>query len=111
MLAGKARAVAGRTVAIDRPDFWIGAAANNDLQIDDDSVSANHARFRVEGSALKVFDNRSTNNTWVNRQAVGDTARIVLPGDEIRIGRCVFVVGRPGAGSFPEVATSQRSTP
>ena len=95
---------------MDRPDFWIGAAENNDLRIDDDTVSANHAWLRVEAATLKVIDNHSTNNTWVNRQPVGDTARIVFPGDEIRIGRCVFVVGLPGTPPDPAVAISQRST-
>ena len=111
LLVGKSGPLAGRTIQMDRPDFWIGAAENNDLQIEDDAVSANHAWLRVEASTLKVFDNHSTNNTWVNRQPVGDTARIVLPGDEIQIGRCVFTVGRPVAASHTGVAIPQRSTP
>lgn len=95
LLIGKSGPIAGKTVRIDRADFWVGAAENNNLRLDDETVSGNHAFFRFEADNLKIFDNHSTNDTWVNRQAVGGTAKILFPGDEIQIGRSVFVVERP----------------
>jgi hypothetical protein len=94
LLIGKSGPLTDQTFRVNRHEFWIGAAENNDLRIDDDAVSSNHACLRFEGETLKVFDNHSTNNTRVNGQIVGDTARILFPGDEIRIGRTVFVVER-----------------
>jgi len=94
LLIAKAGPFVGKTFRIERTDFWVGAAENNNLQLDDETVSGNHAFFRFEAETLKVFDNHSTNDTWVNRQAIGETARILFPGDEIQIGRSVFVVER-----------------
>jgi len=94
LLIGKSGPLADRTFRVNRQEFWIGAAANNDLRIDDDAVSSNHACLRFEGESLKIFDNHSTNNTRVNGNAVGDTARILFPSDEIQIGRTVFVLER-----------------
>ena len=79
---------------MNRPNFWLGAADNNDLRIPDEAVSGNHAWLRFEASALKLFDNHSTNNTWVNGQAIGETARLLFPGDEIRIGRSILTIER-----------------
>ena len=47
-----------------------------------------------EGETLRIFDNHSTNNTRVNGSIVGETARILFPGDEIQIGRTVFILER-----------------
>jgi pSer/pThr/pTyr-binding forkhead associated (FHA) protein len=85
---------AGRVIPVTRADFWLGAAPNNDLTIPDETVSGNHAWLHFEADTLKIFDNHSTNNTWVNGQPVGETARLLFPGDEIRIGRSVLVVER-----------------
>ena len=94
LLIAQAGPFAGKTFRIESTDFWVGAAENNNLQLDDETVSGNHAFFRFEAESLNVLDNNSTNNTRVNRQPVGDTARSLFPGDEIRIGRSVFVVER-----------------
>lgn len=94
LLIGKSGPLADQTFRINRQEFWIGAAENNDLRIDDDAVSSNHACLRFEGETLRIFDNHSTNNTRVNGSIVGETARILFPGDEIQIGRTVFILER-----------------
>jgi Mg-chelatase subunit ChlD len=83
----------GKQIRIDRQAFWIGSAPNNHFCADfDPGVSGNHLCIRSEGSTLKIYDNQSTNNTWVNRQAVGDTARLLNPGDSIQFGQTVYVL-------------------
>lgn len=106
LLIGKSGPAAGKTTRIEASDFWIGAAENNHLQLHDNTVSANHAYFRFESETLKIFDNHSTNDTWVNRQAIGDTARVLFPGDEIQIGRSVFVIERSNGETTGNLAQS-----
>jgi len=80
-------------VAIDREEFWIGAEANNHCRLDlDETVSGNHACIRFEGGSLRIYDNHSTNGTWLNQQRLDESARLLSPGDRIRIGRSVFVL-------------------
>jgi len=83
----------GWRVAIDRAEFWIGAATNNNCLLPmDETVSGNHASLQFEGGSLRIFDNGSTNKTWVNGEALGKGARLLNPGDQVRIGRSTFVV-------------------
>jgi Mg-chelatase subunit ChlD len=84
---------AGWRVPIDRGEFWIGAESNNACKLElDETVSANHACIRFEGSSLRIYDNRSTNKTWHNRQPLTDAAALLAPGDQIRIGRSTFAL-------------------
>jgi pSer/pThr/pTyr-binding forkhead associated (FHA) protein len=82
---------AGQRFAIDQTDYWIGAESNNHCRITSDSaLSANHACIRLESGSLKIHDNRSANNTYVNQNPIGTSAALLQPGDQIRMGRCVF---------------------
>ncbi|MCX6607457.1 MAG: VWA domain-containing protein [Acidobacteria bacterium] len=84
-------------VAIDRAEFWIGAVANNHCQLGmDETVSGNHASVQFEGGSLRIFDNDSTNKTWVNGEALARGARLLNPGDRVRIGRSTFVLELSG---------------
>jgi len=94
VLVIKTGPLAGQRFPVTRPNFWLGAADNNDLRIPDEAVSGNHAWLRFEADTLKIFDNHSTNNTWVNGEAIGKTARLLFPGDEIRVGRSSLVIER-----------------
>ena len=94
---------AGKLIAIDRPEFWIGSSANNTFCADyDPGVSGNHLCIRFEGASLKIYDNRSANNTWVNRQAVGETARLLSPGDQIQFGQSVYSLEVPSSEVLPQ---------
>jgi len=93
---------------------WIlvGRAPDNDVVLDEPSVSARHARIDVEPNGVFVTDLGSTNGTWVDgRRLTGTTG--VGPGSEIRAGGCVLRVEHdttdpgedgpwgPGAGTEP----------
>lgn len=83
----------GWRVPINQTEFWIGAEPNNHCALEiDETVSANHACIRFEGTSLRIYDNHSTNRTWVNLQPIADTAQLLSPGDHIRIGKSTFVL-------------------
>ena len=67
----------------------VGRGVGSDLQIDDESVSRRHARFRLECDNVLVEDLSSRNGTWVNGAAVS-TPRLLNHGDRVSIGTCEF---------------------
>ncbi|MEI8386894.1 MAG: FHA domain-containing protein [Verrucomicrobiota bacterium] len=62
----------------------IGRLADNDLQIDDGSVSSRHAEIEFEADAYQLHDLGSTNGTFVNGEQVTDA--VLRHGDEVRFG-------------------------
>jgi pSer/pThr/pTyr-binding forkhead associated (FHA) protein len=76
----------GTQISQDLQDekMTIGRLADNDLQIDDSSVSSRHAEIRLESGAFHIRDLDSTNGTFINADPV--TEAILRPGDEVRLG-------------------------
>ena len=63
----------------------IGRAEDNDIRLDDDTVSAHHAEIRQRKDGFfAVQDLNSTNGVMVNSKKV--TSRILRPGDLVEIG-------------------------
>jgi predicted component of type VI protein secretion system len=62
----------------------VGRVADNNLQIDDGSVSSCHAEIVLEGGVYHLHDVGSTNGTMVNGEPVTDA--VLRHGDEIRFG-------------------------
>jgi len=54
----------------ERDVITIGAMEDNDVVIDDETVSRNHCRIRREGDQYVLIDNGSTNGTFINRVRV-----------------------------------------
>lgn len=80
-----------REYELNTPEFRIGRAPDNDLQVDDPTVSGQHARVAVRPSPyLEGFDEvyledlGSTNGTQVNGRPV--SRHLLKHGDVIRIG-------------------------
>jgi hypothetical protein len=68
----------------------LGALEHNDIVVDDDSVSSDHAALiRLDGGYF-VQDSGSTNGTLVNgeRVAAGEDALALCSGDELQLGLC-----------------------
>jgi pSer/pThr/pTyr-binding forkhead associated (FHA) protein len=85
-----------QSVPLDRPMLTIGRLKENDVVIDNLSVSRLHARIVLEGERVFLEDQGSGNGCLVNGRRV-DRAPIA-PGDEILIGKHELVLVEPGDG-------------
>lgn len=93
ILVGQGRE-ARRLLVSDRP-LRVGSAADNDLVLNDRTVSAHHCRFEPTGDALVLRDLGSTNGTHVHGLRVRRVE--VSTGTRVRIGRtdlCVMATER-----------------
>jgi hypothetical protein len=70
----------------------IGRGLDNDVVLDDASVSRHHAEITREDGATEVRDLGSTNGTWVNAGRV--EVATVEPGDQIAFGAVHLEVAR-----------------
>jgi hypothetical protein len=68
----------------------VGAAAGNDLVLDDPQVSRNHAVLEARGRAVEVVDLNSENGTHVNGERV--SRRALADGDRISLGPDVHLI-------------------
>ncbi len=82
--------VAGVRVIVPPTGVRIGREAGNDLIVPDPTVSRRHARIVPEGGTLVVYDEGSTNGTFVNEQRV--SRQPLKAGDILRFGNVRFRV-------------------
>ncbi len=83
----------------------IGRLPDNDIHIDDLSVSGHHAKILLEDGQYVVYDENSTNGTYVNGQKV---ARAVLAKeDSVLIGRHLLMFEEENAEVVPEKSESK----
>jgi FHA domain len=82
----------------------LGRAANNDLCLDDSSISRFHAFFRRDGARLEVGDAGSRNGTWLagRRLPSKGPMQAVALGDALRFGSLTFVV-QDAAGCWDDL--------
>ncbi len=80
------------TFEIDRPEVKVGRRADNDIRIDEISVSGHHAVIEsvpnayLEGTVdYYITDSNSTNGTFVNDLRIGERQRL-NNNDMVRIG-------------------------
>ena len=95
----------GRTHHLRATNLLVGRAADNDVVLDEASVSARHARIDLEAGVAFVTDLGSTNGTFLDgRRLTGSTE---LPaGSTLTLGRCALLVQLEVAA---EVAADQSS--
>jgi VWFA-related protein len=67
----------------------IGRTGENNIILDDPSVSRQHAKVRLEGQTFTVFDLAATNPTKVNGQEIG--RHQLVDGDRVEIGNIILV--------------------
>jgi two-component system, cell cycle response regulator len=79
----------GRKFDLSKPQFTIGRSSKCDIQIDQESISRNHAVLVNDGKRVMVRDLGSTNGTYVNDTLVSGDYQ-VSNGDFIKIGRTIF---------------------
>jgi two-component system cell cycle response regulator len=78
----------GKKHNLDAPSILIGRSNKSDIQIDQESVSRNHAKIMNTGKSVIVRDLGSTNGTYVNDELIDEY--VLRDGDLIKIGRTIF---------------------
>jgi pSer/pThr/pTyr-binding forkhead associated (FHA) protein len=80
----------GVTYLLAPGNTTVGRHPENDIFLNDVTVSRQHCRFVQGEESLRVEDSGSTNGTYVNESRV-DYAELT-PGDEVIVGRFHFLV-------------------
>jgi hypothetical protein len=88
-LVGMEGIVAGQIFRLDRSIVLIGRHSNNNIVLADDAtVSRFHARLTMETEGTTIYDEGSSNGTFVNGERI--YRRLLHPGDVVAIGKAVF---------------------
>lgn len=77
-----------QTFPITTAKVSIGRNPGNDIQIDDQTVSGSHAYIQFQEGAFYIFDNQSTNGTFVNQKKI--TEHKLNPHDQIKLGSAII---------------------
>lgn len=72
----------------------IGRDANNDISLSDESISAQHAKIRIEDGKFMLYDLVSENGTQVNSETI--IYKEIQENDEVKIGETVLVFKKVG---------------
>jgi S1-C subfamily serine protease len=67
----------------------IGRSRQCNFRVDDESVSANHARLEKRGNDFWILDLSSTNGTYLNGRRIGEA--LLSNGDKVRFGDIEFI--------------------
>ncbi|WP_257460215.1 GGDEF domain-containing protein [Archangium lipolyticum] len=79
----------GRKYELAKEEILIGRSSKADIQVDQESISRNHACITNTTRGVHIKDLESTNGTFVNDEAVqGEKA--LHNGDLVKIGRTIF---------------------
>ncbi len=78
----------GRKYNLESQTIIIGRSSKCDIQIDQESVSRNHAKIINTGKSIILRDLGSTNGTYVNDQLIDEY--VLRDGDLVKIGRTIF---------------------
>lgn len=68
----------------------IGRRADQDIVLNDSSVSRAHARLESARGGVTLVDLASTNGTLVNGRRVGGARVLLRAGDRVQIGSFLF---------------------
>ena len=91
---------AGSRFVLDRPVLTVGRHPDNDIVLDDVTVSRRHAEFDRSDGCVLVFDVGSFNGTYVNREPVAEAT--LVSGDEVQIGKFgLLYFAEPSSASNP----------
>ena len=85
----------------------VGRQADNDIVLQEGSVSSQHAWLVNDGGECRVVNLLSTNGTWVNDEKVHEA--VLKDGDHVRFGRAEFVFRRRDDGSDARPGGGRRS--
>ena len=89
-----------KTQDFSDPEITLGRDPHCDVYLENETVSARHARLSYHHGQWWLEDLKSTNGTTLNGGEV-ETPTIVIDGDEIYCGK-VFVMARLGVGNLSQ---------
>lgn len=78
----------GKRHFLDRAEQILGRSDSVSIQIDQDSVSRQHAKIVAKDGRARVFDLGSTNGTFVNEARIDDVE--LRDGDLLKVGQTIF---------------------
>jgi two-component system cell cycle response regulator len=78
----------GRKYNLEKNTVIIGRSSKCDIQVDQESVSRNHAKIINSGEDVVLCDMGSTNGTYINDELVQE--HTLSDGNLIKIGRTIF---------------------
>jgi pSer/pThr/pTyr-binding forkhead associated (FHA) protein len=91
-----------------KSEVKFGRTDENDLSIDHQSVSRQHAKFVLDGGQWKVIDNKSANGVRVNGEEYAVSN--IKPGDTIELGHLKFRFCAPGEKFKPPPEKTEEGT-
>lgn len=107
----------GTEFPLDRPTFRIGRGSGNDIVLQDNQASRQHAEVSQQGEQYFVRDLGSTNGTFVDGERVTGP-RLLQPGDQIQIGETILgfqltpaIAGPSGEDDWPTGAWENGTQP
>ena len=75
---------------LSNKDYKIGRSSENNIILDDITVSRNHALLSVNNENIKITDNNSTNGIYINNVIESDSE--LKSGDKIQIGKYLLLL-------------------
>lgn len=92
----------GHAFDLKDPTTSIGRAIENDIQIDDTSVSRYHCKIISKGDDLFIEDLKSQNGTLIDGKAITPSQSVQLhKGISIALGNILFILGKSAAVAEP----------
>lgn len=78
----------GKSYRLNVQSLVIGRSSKCDVQVDQESLSRNHARIVNTGKSWVIRDLGTTNGTYVNDQPIDE--HVLSHGDLVKVGRTIF---------------------
>jgi len=99
----------GKLFSLTKEEVSIGRDPSNEISLLDSLVSRRHCVIRMEDAGFRLLDLDSRNNTFVSGVPVKE--RVLVQGDQIRVGNSVLVFQGPNSESSPAIALQLDATP
>src|SRR5271165_2804373 len=95
----------GKLFPLTGDEVSIGRDPSNEISLLDSLVSRRHCVIRKEANGFRLRDLESRNNTFVSGVPVMD--RVLVHGDQIRVGNSILIFQGPGSENTPGNASLQ----
>jgi len=89
-----------QSLVFNQPEILIGRDAENDYQLDDETVSGTHARIFFRNNQWMIEDLHSTNGTFINDERIA-TSTVLVSQDVIACGARHFSITLEDNGVSP----------